>query len=69
MTSVPYPGEWERRQSMYPEDHHAEPCAPEMTVTDNPVVATLLGPSGQPIRQWRERPAFGFQKPHRRSDR
>ena len=30
-------------------------------VTDNPVVAQLLGPDGEPIRQWRERPPFGYR--------
>ena len=43
--------------------------APKLAVTDNPVVATLLGPNGAPIRQWRERPPFGFQKPDRRTRR
>lgn len=32
-----------------------------VTVTDNPVVAELLGPDGDVIRQWRERPPFGFR--------
>ena len=68
-TSAPQPGKWERRQANYPEDHHDTPCAPELAVTDNPVVATLIGPTGAPIRQWRERPPFGFQKPEKRSKR
>lgn len=42
---------------------HTDPDCPQLTETDNPVVATLLGPDGQPIRQWRERPAFGFRSP------
>lgn len=32
----------------------------EVTVTENPVVATLLGPNGETIREWRQRPPFGF---------
>lgn len=31
-------------------------------VTENPVVAELLGPDGDVIRQWRERPPFGFTR-------
>lgn len=31
-----------------------------VTVTENPVVVRLLGPSGETIREWRERPTFGF---------
>lgn len=40
---------------------------PELTETENPVVAELLGPHGEAIRQWRERPTvpFGFQRPAR----
>lgn len=35
---------------------------PDLTfdVTENPVVAELLGPDGEPLRQWRERPPFGL---------
>lgn len=29
-------------------------------VTENPIVAELLGPDGNVLRQWRERPQFGF---------
>lgn len=37
-------------------------ATPDLEVTDNPVVATLLGPNGATLRQWRERPLFGFQR-------
>jgi hypothetical protein len=33
----------------------------QVEVTENPVVAELLGPGGEVLRQWRERPPFGFQ--------
>lgn len=33
----------------------------EFTVSENPVVSELLGPDGEVIRQWRERPPFGFR--------
>ena len=39
------------------------PNAPEFTVTENPVVAELLDADGNVIRQWTERPPFGFQVP------
>jgi len=41
------------------------PQPPEATETENPVIGELLGPRGETIRQWRERPtvAFGFQRP------
>lgn len=32
----------------------------EVIVTDNPVVARLLGPTGETIRERRERRPFGF---------
>jgi hypothetical protein len=43
-----------------------EPAAPEPPMlevfeTDNPIVAELLDAEGIPIRQWRERPPFGFR--------
>ena len=36
---------------------------PEATETENPVTHRLLGPNGETIRLWRERPVveFGFQ--------
>lgn len=37
------------------------PPTPDLIETDNPVVAVLLGPSGEPLRTWRERPPFGFR--------
>lgn len=37
----------------------------EVWVTDNPVVAELLGPDGEVITQWRERPPIGFDYPGR----
>lgn len=33
----------------------------QVTVTENPVVRELLGPDGKTLRQWRERPSFGFR--------
>jgi hypothetical protein len=33
----------------------------QVEVSDNPIVAELLGPDGEVLRQWRERPPFGFQ--------
>ena len=56
--AIPEPGDWEWRHSQRP--HHASLDDVELTVSDNPVVATLLGPDGKPIRQWRERPPFGY---------
>lgn len=54
----PWTGEeWDR---LY-EPRHAHPTAPDLTVMDNPVTAELLGPKGEPIRQWRERPPFGYR--------
>jgi hypothetical protein len=40
-----------------------EPVIPqfELTVTDNPVVAELLGPDGEPVTIWQEREPFGFR--------
>ena len=40
---------------------------PDLTETDNPVAGRLLGPKGETIRQWRERPIveFGFQRPRK----
>jgi hypothetical protein len=40
------------------------PDVPDLSleVTDNPVVAELLGPDGAVVRQWRARPPFGFRK-------
>ena len=35
---------------------------PEAQVTDNPVTNVLLGPSGEVLRQWRERPEVGYRK-------
>ena len=35
---------------------------PDVIETDNPIVATLLGPDGSTIRQWRERPPFGYRR-------
>lgn len=40
-----------------------EPHVPEVDVTDNPVVHELLDADGNVIRQWTERPPFGFQVP------
>ncbi len=52
--------------SWWDEQHDAEWEfeAPDLTfeVTDNPVVAELLGPDGQVLRQWTERPPFGFRR-------
>lgn len=42
-------------------DDNGLPDWPEVEVTENPVVHELLGPDGEVIRQWRERPPFGFQ--------
>lgn len=38
----------------------------DVEVTDNPVIAELLGPDGSPIRQWRARPVIGFHSKDRR---
>lgn len=37
---------------------------PDLTVieTDNPVIAELLGPDGQVIRQWLEREPIGYRQ-------
>jgi hypothetical protein len=32
-----------------------------VVVSENPVVAELLGPDGKTLRQWRARPPFGFR--------
>jgi hypothetical protein len=34
----------------------------QVTMTDNPIVAELLGPNGDVLRQWRERPPVGFRQ-------
>jgi hypothetical protein len=34
----------------------------EVEVSHNPIVAELLGPDGEVIRRWRERPPIGFQR-------
>lgn len=61
-TSAPMPGEWERRQATYPEDHHAAPHEVTVDHADPHIVATLLGPDGAPIRQWADRPPVGFRR-------
>lgn len=33
----------------------------DVVTTDNPIVDTLLGPDGEPLLQWTERPPFGFR--------
>lgn len=33
----------------------------QVVVTDNPIVAVLLGPNGEVLREWRERRPFGFR--------
>lgn len=40
-----------------------EASAPEVVVeiTDNPVKAQLLGPDGEPIRQWLQREPIGYR--------
>jgi hypothetical protein len=35
----------------------------QVEVTENPITAELLGPDGKVLRQWRERPPFGFRVP------
>lgn len=45
--------EWD---SGLPADHTIE-----VTVTDNPVVATLYGPDGSVLIELRERPPIGFR--------
>ena len=37
----------------------------EVEVTDNPIVAVLLGPDGEVVRAWTERPPVGFAYPGR----
>ena len=37
------------------------PTTIEVEVTDNPVVAVLLGPDGEVLIEGRERPAFGYR--------
>lgn len=54
---MPYTGEWDDEPLLGP------PVAEQVIETENPIVAELLGPDGAPIRQWRARPPFGFQKP------
>ena len=51
------PGEWERLYEPRP----ASAAWPEAHVTENPVTHTLLGPTGAPIRTWRERPPIGYR--------
>lgn len=55
------PGPWRWEQPA------AEPVIPVPTVdvTPNPVVATILGPKGEPISQARARPSirFGYSLP------
>lgn len=36
--------------------------APDVDVTDNPVVDELLDAKGRVIRQWRERKPIGYRK-------
>lgn len=54
------PKGWWWRDGQDPEP--AEAPTPQLTETDNPIIATLLGPDGEPIRQWRERAPMGFRK-------
>jgi len=41
--------------------HTFEVPAPQLTVTDNPVVGVLLGPAGEVVREVRERAPIGFR--------
>lgn len=34
----------------------------QVHATDNPVIHTLLGPKGETIRQWTERPPVGYRR-------
>lgn len=58
--SIPDEDWYRRRRAKWPQPATERPEA-ELTVTDNPIVATLLGPKGEPIRQWRARPPIGFR--------
>lgn len=62
MPAIPRPNKWERWVATWPEEHVAKPAVPHLTVTDNPVKATLLGPNGEPIRQVVEREPFGYRQ-------
>lgn len=61
MTGIPDDDWWRRRRVHYPSYSGGRP-EPELTVTDNPIVATLLDHKGKPIRQIQERPPFGFRR-------
>ncbi len=59
MTRAPYrsdPEEWDEEGP-----RPAELAWPEVYVSDNPVVAVLLGPDGEPIRTFLEREPIGFR--------
>lgn len=49
--------EWNRLYRPTP----ADAAWPEAQVTDNPITHVLLGPTGAPIRTWRERPPIGYR--------
>ena len=38
-----------------------DPPQPDVTLTDNPVVATLLDHKGNVLAEWTERPVIGFR--------
>lgn len=71
MSRVPFsePGGW-----VWPDTKNRyrwDTVEPELTETENPVVATLLGPDGKPLRQMTERRTvpFGYQSTKDRHDK
>jgi len=38
-----------------------DPAAPEVDITDNPIIAELLDLDGNIVKQWTARPPIGFR--------
>lgn len=53
--------DWNERDGVWVTHTVADRPVPTVFVTDNPIVAQLLGSDGKPISQVRERPPIGFR--------
>lgn len=62
MAGVPDDNYVRRYRAYYSQWTNSRP-EPQLSVTDNPITKTLLGPTGEVIRQWRDRPPVGFAHP------
>ena len=57
--SVPDPATWEIRHADDPSSAWHD--VPTVEYVERPVVATLLGPDGETLRCYSDRPPFGYQ--------